>query len=163
MPGRRRRQRDGSFGVKADPAKDLFAYLFLMIMVFCFMLMMAAHDMVYDTIRGESSHQPTVKTDITAATTLIRMDAAGIGRLVRHEGGIFIVYGSRFYSPRTGLEALRADGRIRSLPGESSTEKQVIYIEESPGQQVLLAEYLEAFGFLSRQGIGVAFAERVDD
>lgn len=163
MQGRRRRPRDGFVGIKADPARDLFAYLFLMIMVFCFMLMMATHDMVYDTIGDTGGHQLPVKTDIAAGTALTQMDKAGVGRLVKHQGNIFVAYGSRLYSPESDLEALRADGRIRLMPGGDNTEKQVLYIEESPGQQVLLAEYLEAFRFLSRQGIGVAFAERVHD
>jgi hypothetical protein len=146
--------------MKADPAKDLFAYLFLMIMIFCFMLMLATHDMVYDLVGDTVAHDAPAGADVSAGTSLTRMDEDGLGHLVRRQGSIFIAYGSRLYSPENDLEALRADGRIRLITGSNNTEKQVLYLEDSPDQQVMLTEYLEAFGHLSSRGIGVAFAER---
>lgn len=158
MPGRRR-QRSANNGIMADPSKDLFAYLFLMIMIFCFMLMMATHEIVQG-VKGQDS---PVKQAASAGSSFAHVDVEGIGRLLKQGNDIFIAYGDRRYSPKTDLEAMRADGRVMTLPSADGAEKQVLYIEETGDQQVLLTEYLEAFGYLSQQGIGVAFAERVDE
>jgi len=154
----RRRQRTSSNGIMADPSKDLFAYLFLMIMIFCFMLMMATHEIVQG-VKGQDS---PAKQEAAAGSSLAHVNVEGIGRLLKQGNDIFIAYGDHHYSPKTDLEAMRADGRVMTLPGKDGKDKQVLYIEETSDQQVLLTEYLEAFGYLSRQGIGVAFAERAE-
>lgn len=158
MAGRRRRGQLIS-GATVDPGKDLFAYLFLMIMVFCFMLMMASQD-VTPSREGQKSPE---KQDSAASSTMAQVSVDSIGQLVKKDGTIYIKYGKVLYSPESDVDKMDADGRVITITGKDGTEKKVLYIEETNNQQVLLTEYLSAFQYLSKKGIGVAFAERISE
>ncbi len=158
MAGRRRHGQFTS-GMTVDPGKDLFAYLFLMIMVFCFMLMMASQDTRQST-QGQDSPE---KQDSAASSSMAQVSMESIGQLVKQDGKIYIKYRDVLYSPKEDVKKMDADGRVMTITGKDGMEKKVLYIEETNDQQVLLTEYLSAFQYLSKNGIGVAFAERIGD
>ena len=155
----RRRQSQLTSGATVDPGKDLFAYLFLMIMVFCFMLMMAAHDAT-QSVEGQQSPE---KQDSAASSSMAQVSVESIGQLVKKKGEIYIQYGEVLYSPKKDVAQMETDGRVMTITDKNGVEKKVLYIEETNDQQVLLTEYLSAFQHLSKNGIGVAFAERINE
>lgn len=156
--GRRRRGQSTS-GMMVDPGKDLFAYLFLMIMVFCFMLMMASQD----TRQSKQGQDSPEKQDSAASSSMAQVSVESIGQLVKQNGKIYIKYGKILYSPKEDVDKMDTDGRVMTITGKDGMEKKVLYIEETNDQQVLLTEYLSAFQYLSKNGIGVAFAERISE
>jgi hypothetical protein len=84
-----------------------------------------------------------------------------IGKMVKKDGVIYIAFGKTLYNPKKDVEKLENEERITIITDNDDIERRLLYIEEGDSQRVFLAEYLDAFGFLSGRGIGVAFAERV--
>jgi hypothetical protein len=156
---RRRKRNTTDIAMTADPGKDLFAYLFLMIMVFCFMLMMAAHE-VTQSMQGQESPE---KQQAAGSSSLAAVSEKNIGRLMKKDSRIYLRYGDQLYSPEKDIDKLTADGHVLTLKDKDDVEKQMLFIEETNDQQVLLTEYLFAFQHLSADGVGVAFAERVHE
>ncbi len=149
---RRRRQSLSQPGMSQDPGKDLFAYLFLLVMVFAFMLLMTLQD-----VRGEiAAQQAPQQPPAAARASLVSIAPDQLGRLVRAENGLVLEFADQRYDPVGDLDRLRQDGRLIESAGTST-----LYLEEQARSKVLLAEYLEAFINLSHAGINVAFAEAV--
>ncbi|NOY69161.1 MAG: hypothetical protein GXP53_06665 [Deltaproteobacteria bacterium] len=156
----RRKQRSGFVTQgAADPGKDLFAYLFLMIMVFCFMLLMSASEVT----RSMSGQQSPETRKAASGSTLISVSVENIGRLVQKDGAVYLMFGNVLYSPVTDIGRLTTDGRVEKTTGKNGENKRVLYIEANSSGRVLLSEYLSAFEALNQQGISVAFAERVHE
>ena len=153
-----RRRKNGIFLERTqDPGKDLFAYLFLLIMVFSFMLLMTTEER-RDSIPGQAGPQ---KHDATGRSALTAVPVEKIGRLEKKGDQLYLKFGKEFYHPGRDVNRLKKDQRISVFPDKDGRQKHVLYLEEEKANKVLLAEYLTAFQYLSRQGIGVAFAERV--
>jgi len=140
-----------------DPGKDLFAYLFLLIMVFSFMLLMTTGERK-STMPGQTGPQ---KHDATGRSRLAAVPLEKIAKLARKGGNLYLKFGNEFYHPDRDVDRLEKDHRIALISDKDGRQKRVLYLEEDKTNKVLLAEYLEAFQHLSLKGIGVAFAERV--
>ena len=140
-----------------DPGKDLFAYLFLLIMVFSFMLLMTTGEK-NSTIPGQAGPE---HHETTGRSRLAAVPVEKIAILAMKDGRLYLKFGSTFYHPEQDVDRLLKDNRIALIPGKDGREKRILYLEEDKTQQVLLTEYLEAFQHLSLKGIGVAFAEKV--
>ena len=140
-----------------DPGKDLFAYLFLLIMVFSFMLLMTTGEKKR-TIPGQTAPQ---QHDTTGRSLLTAVPLEKIAKLAKENGILYLRFGSTLYHPERDVGRLEKDHRIALISDKDGRQKRVLYLEEDRTNKVLLAEYLEAFQHLSLKGIGVAFAERV--
>ena len=154
---RRRRKNGMTFDRPQDPGKDLFAYLFLLIMVFSFMLMMSMEDR-YDRLLGQLApdKQPEQQT---GQSTLTAVGVENIGSLKKTNGQLYLVFQDTAYDPLSEVKRLVEDNRVVILSNKDGQEKKYIYLEETNSDKVLLTEYLSAFQNLSSKGISVAFAE----
>lgn len=153
----RRKRRSGiSLERTQDPGKDLFAYLFLMIMVFSFMLLMSTEER-QSRMPGQNAplrHSPAARSALTAVHT------DKLGRLVKKDRRLYLQFGKSLYLT-TDMDRLTSDNRIAVTADPNGGKRRVLYLEEDQEDRVLLSEYLTAFQHLSYKGIGVAFAERV--
>jgi hypothetical protein len=154
----RRRYKKPLFQDKTqDPGKDLFAYLFLLIMVFSFMLLMTT-DECRDAVSGQKSPE---RSNSSSGSSLASVAFEKIGRMVKKDGKLYLAFGKILYDPKKDVEKLENDGRITTIIDKDDVQRRLLYIEEDNDQKVFLTEYLDAFEYLSNQGIGVAFSERV--
>ena len=153
----RRRHRNGLFFRRTeDPGKDLYAYLYIMTILFCIMCVTAGK------LQKTPSRQPgPEKNRLPATTTLAAISPEKLGRLVKENNTVFLVYGSSRYRPAQDAEKLEADGRIAITVDEKGAKRKMLYLEEQQTRGVLLSEYLSTFAHLGDLGIGVSFAERV--
>ena len=154
----RRRNRDlaGMGQATVDPGKDLFAYLFILIMVFSFMLLMTTEER-----HSRSSSYRAPQNAATGHSTLARVRPAAIGHLEKRDGAIVLVFAGKSYDPLKDVAGLERDGRVISRQDEDGVEQATLYLAADNASLVSLAEYLEAFRSLGEHGINVAFAERV--
>ncbi len=149
---RRRRSMLSLHSAAQDPGKDLFAYLFLLVMVFSFMLLVTLKD-----VHGQlQAQQAPDKQPQAGQSSFSKLEPSQLGHLVRTERGLVLAFDGEEYDPVADLERLQQSGRLIA-----TDEGTTLYLEERPGTQVLLTEYLEAFINLNRAGISVAFAEPV--
>ncbi len=140
-----------------DPGKDLFAYLFILIMVFSFMLLMTTEE------RHARSHNLQAPESAKAATSqLAEVAATAVGRLEKSGDDVVMIFAGKRYLPLHDLEKLIADGRITTSKSKNGEVRQVIYLSTDDADKLSLAEYLAAFSFLGDHGISVAFADRVN-
>ena len=128
-----------------------------MIMVFSFMLLMTTGEKK-STIPGQASPQ---RHEHPGRSRLAAVPLEKIATLARKNGRLYLKFGNDFYSPEKDVQRLLEDQRIALIPQKDGGQKRVLYLEEDKSTRVLLAEYLEAFQYLSLKGIGVAFAERI--
>ncbi|BBO86025.1 hypothetical protein DSCO28_65910 [Desulfosarcina ovata subsp. sediminis] len=154
---RRGRQGINVFTGTQDPGKDLFAYLFLIIMVFSMMVLMSV-DEGRQGMRGQITPR---KAGRSSRSTIAFVSPDRIGRLTMEDGSIWLRFGADWYKPEADAELLERNGRISVVTNGGGGQKRVLYLEEDRTNKVLLADYLMAFQALSRQGINVAFVERV--
>jgi len=138
-----------------DPGKDLFAYLFLLIMVFAFMLLMS-----FDQ-RDSGAAQSAPAEKKVGITGLHVVDKDRVGRIIKEKDTLLLRYGPVVYDPATDFDRLTADGRIVEVPEKNGKPKRFIYIERKKGQTVSLFEYLDAFQIFSNHQVSVAFAREV--
>lgn len=156
MARRRMRQSGASDGAQ-DPGKDLFAYLFLLIMIFTFMVLLTTEER-RNGMAGQTApaSQPTSSR---ASLTTVARDQIGSLAMVGEQ--LVLNFADKTYHPSRDIEALIADGCVGHLPGEDGREKRVLYIAEKGQQAVSLDAYLRAFKSLADAGITVAFTEQV--
>ncbi len=139
-----------------DPGKDLFAYLFILIMVFSFMLLMTTEER-HSRQRGQKAPQSSK----VGRSQVVEVASTNIGRLEKEDNGIVLIFENQRYRPLQDIERLTADGRIAVSQGSDGSSERVLYLVAENAQKVSLAEYLKAFSFLGEQGINIAFAEEV--
>ncbi len=154
-----RYRRRGLAGIEprtVDPGKDLFAYLFILIMVFSFMLLMTTEERHSRQYEQKAPQSSKVGRSQVARVALINM-----GRLEKGEHGIILVFEGQKYNPLQDIERLTADGRITVAPQLDGSSERTLYLIAENAQKVSLAEYLQAFSFLGEHGINVAFADEV--
>ena len=149
---RRRRSMLLLHSTSQDPGKDLFAYLFLLVMVFSFMLLVTLKD-VHGQLQAQTAPDQQAES---GQSSFSKIDHSQLGRLVRTEQGLALEFDGEQYDPVADLDRLQQSGRLIE-----SDEGKTLYLEEQTDSQVLLTEYLEAFINLNRAGISVAFAESV--
>lgn len=129
-----------------------------MIMVFSIMLLMTTGETSNST-SGQSAPQ---KQENSGRSGIAAVSEGHLGKLAKKEGRLRLIFGEKSYDPRKDVKHLESDNCIRVVrDDETGRNRKVLYIEEDTENQVLLAEYLTAFQYLSRQGIDVAFAERI--
>lgn len=154
-----RYRRRGMAGIDqrmVDPGKDLFAYLFILVMVFSFMLLM--------TTQERHSHQPGQKAPQSSKlgrSQIAEVEPVKIGRLEKGDQGLVLIFADQTYHPWQDIDRLTTDGRITFSQREDGGSDQTLYLAADNAQKVSLVEYLEAFSFLGEKGINVAFAEKV--
>jgi hypothetical protein len=135
-----------------DPGKDLFAYLFLLVMVFAFMLLVTLKD-VHGQLQAQNAPDRQAEP---GQSSISRIETAQLGHLVQTAQGLVLEFDGEHYDPVADVKRLQEDGRLID-----DDDKKTLYLEEQSGSQVLLTEYLEAFVNLNLAGINVAFAEPV--
>ncbi len=154
-----RRRRSSAIGLGAatvDPGKDLFAYLFILIMVFSFMLLMTTEER-----HGKNHARRAPQSTRAGRAESAEVVTAALGRLEKKDGRIVLVFGNATYDPMRDCERLVADGRVTKRFAPDGKPQKILYLAENSTRLVSLAEYLEAFRSLGDQGISIAFAERV--
>ena len=154
---RRRSRSSISMEQTQDSGKDFFAYMFIMITVFSFMLLLTNGEM-QKVMSGQNGPE---RPESAARSTLATVSFEKIGKLVKKDDQMLLLFGKHLYHPRRDLNRLQEDGRIVTITEPDGHQKKMIYIEEKQASSVLLSEYLSAFQYLSNHGISVAFAERV--
>jgi hypothetical protein len=140
-----------------DPGKDLFAYLFILIMVFSFMLLMTTEER-----HAGSPNRPAPQSARAGRSELASVAAANIGRLEKLDGGLVLVFAGQRYDPVRDFGRLEKEGRITMGKNPDGTPKKILYLDAGDADLVSLAEYLKSFKSLSEHGVSVAFAERVN-
>ncbi len=135
-----------------DPGKDLFAYLFLLMMIFAFMLLMSFES------SGRPQQAPDQKKSAVSGYAVV--SAKNIATLEKKNGRLMLRFEDRLYDPRKDIERLEADGRIVSQ-GRAELEKKMLYIKKTQQTQVSLYDYLETFKTFSDNRIYIAFASEV--
>ena len=152
----RRRGLSGIEPRSVDPGKDLFAYLFILIMVFSFMLLMTTEE------RHSRQHgQKAPQSSKVGHSQVSQVKISNIGYLEKGADGIALVFAGQRYNPLQDIERLTADGRITVSQRPDGSRNQTLYLRAENAQQVSLAEYLNAFSFLGEHGINVAFADEL--
>ena len=126
-------------------------------MVFSFMLLMTTGER-QNTIPGQESPQ---QHEHPGQSRLAAVPVEKIAKLARKDGRLYLKFGNDYYHPEQDVHRLLEDQRIALILEKDGRQKRVLYLEEDKSNNVLLAEYLEAFQHLSLKGIGVAFAERI--
>ena len=154
MIGSRRRNKGITLSQFQDPGKDLFAYLFLVMMVI-FLLFMGTQGLKWAKEQespGESGTSPHPTTDL-------KKDK--IGRLVKQEGKIYLSFKGLLFSPEkeNDLYRLEKEGIVYSKGGKEGGGNKVIYLWKQKDNSISLMEYLSAFQLLSDQNIKVLFVE----
>ena len=145
--GRRHRQGLDMAPLAGDPGKDLFAYLFLLIMVFAFMLLMSG--------KGNGTAQTAPDQPPQGKSSIVVSAAGMVAELVEKNGGILLQYPDGTYDPRTDFHRLMDDERI--VTGADGT--RVLYVKNQDQNTIGLSQYLEAFKELSGRQVSIAFAE----
>lgn len=148
----RRRSGINIFPTAGDPGKDLFAYLFLLIMVFAFMLMMSSEQ------AGSAQNAPARKKNGTSALTQVAIE--NIGVLEKQGSQLLLRFGKNLYDPETDFEKLEQDKRIMTITKDGKNQK-ILYIEKKGRTSISLFDYLDTFKPLSRKGVSIAFAGRI--
>ncbi len=143
-------------GATVDPGKDLFAYLFILIMVFSFMLLMTTEER--HSRRAENRAPQSLKA---GRSELATVKAVNIGRLEKRGRGLVLVFAGQRYDPVRDFSRLEDDGRITIGRDADGKPRRTLYLDAGDAGLVSLAEYLKAFRFLGEHGVSVAFAERV--
>jgi hypothetical protein len=148
----RGRRTSRGFGIipAQDPGKDLFAYLFLLIMVFAFMLLLSVDQ------RNPAQRAPDQTQPGRSGFQAVSPDH--VATLEKSQGKLWLRYGDVRYDPLRDYDRLVQDQRM--VAGEDE-RKQVLMIENNQQQRISLHDYLETFSALSRQGVTIAFAKAV--
>jgi hypothetical protein len=133
-----------------DPGKDLFAYLFLLIMVFAFMLLLSV-DQQRQAQNAPEQAQP-------GRSGFHSVSPEHVAALEKDRGKLWLWYGDVRYDPLTDFEKLVQDRRLIT---DGTGEKQVLLIGDTSGKGISLHDYLETFSVFSRQGVAIAFARQV--
>lgn len=147
---RRRNSRGGGMMPAQDPGKDLFAYLFLLIMVFAFMLLMSV-DQQKQAQKAPGHVQP-------GRSGFHSVSSEHVATLEKDRGKLWLRFGDVRYDPLTDFEKLVQD---RRLIKDEDGEKQMLLIEDNLGESISLQDYLKTFSVFSRQGVAIAFAREV--
>lgn len=149
-----RRRRGLPLQAIQDPGKDLFAYLFLLMMVFSFMLLMTMDEkqknMPVQTAPDQESSSARAATAVVAS--------ARVGLLGKQDGRIILAYADGEYDLATDMNRLIADDRL-VLDADDGQNVQVLYVREDLQNKLMLDEYFVASKALSDQGIRVVFVE----
>jgi len=151
--GRRQRQGISTSLAAGDPGKDLFAYLFLLIMVFSFMLLMS--------FEQAGSAQKAPDQEKNGKSTLTTLSKENIASLEEIDSKIFLRFGKELYDPENDFERLLQDKKIVTVKKDSKQEQQFLYIEKKNQEDISLFEYLETFKKLSQKNVSIAFAKEV--
>ncbi len=95
----RTRRRHGSafFSQVQDPGKDLFAYLFLVMLVFSFVILLTYEQKVRNSMLSKS---PKEVSRGKSSFAVVGKDE--IGRLAKKDGRVCIIFGEKAYYPETG-------------------------------------------------------------
>lgn len=136
-----------------DPGKDLFAYLFLLIMVFAFMVLMSIEQ------KNNTQQAPDQKKQGKSRVTQILKK--NIGTLEDRDGKIYLKFDQTIYDPVKDLHRLVQDKRIVISHPEGKEKQQFLYIEKKNQETISLFDYLETFQKLSQKNITIAFAEEL--
>jgi hypothetical protein len=151
--GRRQRQGISTSLAAGDPGKDLFAYLFLLIMVFAFMLLMS--------FEQAGSTQKAPDQGKNGKSTLTRLSQENIASLEEIDSKIFLRFGNDLYDPEKDFEKLEQDKKIVTVKQGAGKDQRFLYIEKKDQEDISLFEYLETFQKLSRKNISIAFARKI--
>lgn len=156
--GRRQRHGISTSLAAGDPGKDLFAYLFLLIMVFSFMLLMSFEQ------AGSAQKAPdpkTIEQERTGKSTLTAISQKNIASLEKIDSKIFLRFGKDLYDPLNDFERLVQDRKIVTVKTGGNQEQLFLYIEKKNQDSISLFEYLETFKKLSGENVSIAFAKEV--
>ncbi|MEA3465668.1 MAG: hypothetical protein U9R29_06640 [Thermodesulfobacteriota bacterium] len=155
---RRRRNATVIAGAGHDSGKDLFAYLFLLMVIFVFVLLMTLHQ-----VQGATEQTTAPTTNQPQENSLVKsINQQQFGVLVKVDDQLVLQFGDQYFRPQQDLEQLLASPYLLSETDATGHERKVLYLDADHGQQVLLTEYLSSFQSLSRAGIDVAFAKRME-
>ena len=148
----RRRQSTSISLAAGDPGKDLFAYLFLLIMVFSFMLLMSSEQ------TGNAQKAPEQQK--SSKSTFSQIVEKNIATLEKKGTKIFLRFENDLYDPQKDFEKLEQDKRI-VVKKQGGNVQKFLYIKKTNHETISLFQYLETFKTFSDHNISIAFAVSV--
>ncbi|MBW1854370.1 MAG: hypothetical protein JRF49_11485 [Deltaproteobacteria bacterium] len=151
----RRGRKSEFFSQVQDPGKDLFAYLFLVMLIFSFVILLTYEQKVRRQTIRKSPEEVS-----QGRSSLVTLKNKEIGKLIKRDGRIYLLFGEKSYRPDTDIASLEKEGIVKTIQRDGK-EAKMLYIEEEPRSRIYLREYLETFSALSDQGIDIAFARKV--
>jgi len=104
----RRRHRTEFFSQVQDPGKDLFAYLFLVMLIFSFVILITYEQKVRRMVIQESPKEVS-----QGKSSLVTLKDKEIGKLVKREGEIYLLFGEKYYRPDREIALLEKAGIIK--------------------------------------------------
>lgn len=152
---RRRRNTGLTSNAGHDPGKDLFAYLFLLMVIFVFVLLMTLHQ-----VQADANLTRAPDRQLQGQSSLKSLDQKQFGTLVKDKGQLVLRFGAQTFYPQRDIEQLLTSPYLVQEQDEAGQTRKTLYLDARQQQPVLLGEYLAAFQALSTAGISVAFAER---
>jgi len=155
----KRRNRELNLNQFQDPGKDLFAFLFLMVMIFSFMVLISGQAMKKNI---QQQDQSMISRNKSKDSTLEQINNKFLGRLVSKNNRLFIVFDQQYFDPITDISKMESKGYIQTKSLTDGTINKRIFLERNKTSDVLLEDYLCIFQTLSRKGIAVAFSERLN-
>lgn len=154
----RRRRHLSTQLIAGDPGKDLFAYLFLLVMIFSFMLLMSFDPS--DKAQKAPDHDMSGSKSSKSSFTLVTKGQ--VAKLKLKDSQLFLQYGKTLYDPIKEMKKLEQDNRIVLKKTGNKTQK-VLYIQKETQNQVSLVQYLDTFQAFSKNNITIAFAVSSND
>jgi len=157
MARNKRRKHELNIGQFQDPGKDLFAFLFLMVMIFSFMVLISSQQ-----IKKQNPSENSIEQKSSSAQTSIKpISKSLLGKLEKKENNLYIIFDNVYYNPKKDLNKLKDDKRIDIIKRKDGRVDKVLYLEKNKSSTVLLGEYLDIFQILNQEGISIAFSERM--
>lgn len=150
--GRRHRQGISLAFSAGDPGRDLFAYLFLLIMVFAFMLLMSFEE-------AESIQKSPVQRQ-PGKSVAVQISKDNIASLEVVDSRVYLRFGKALYDPVTDFEKLVRDKKIVTQ-SKNGKEQRLLYVSRENIRNISLSDYLETFKTLSERDVLVAFAGEI--
>ena len=141
-------------GLTQDPGKDIFAFLFIMNMLFTSMLVVGSNSL------GTPTETPPGATGARGdAAQTIDGEKAGV---IQKEGSrLWLVYQNDRYQPGKDIKRLIEDGHVFT-EGTDKNKRQVLYILDNGVRDINLSLYFKTFRPVQQAGVGVVFVRRGD-
>lgn len=148
----RRRNRIQFTAIANDPGKDLFAYLFLLIMVFSFMLLMS--------VDPSHSQQRSPDQGQIGTSRFSAVSRDHVAELEIRDNRLHLRFGRDLYDPVRDMDKLVSDNRITRKTDKGRVQK-ILYINKQEKKEISLFDYLDTFKIFSDHRISIAFVKVV--
>lgn len=140
-----RRKRRNLISIFEDPGKDIFAFLFITTFIMVFVMLLS-----YE--QKKKGGPPPLPVDEKKGESSITLHREEVGVLKKENGQIMIVLGNKMFNLNdiSIIDELVQGPWIKNIKG-----KKILVIKEDPNTNILLKEYLSAFGRIHAKGVEI--------